>query len=1360
MTSYKTPAAQTFTEALSNYLSGSEWQENVTVFVKSNCDKFYETEEYDHEHNALWRTYQDICESILGMALESVGGSIESLEKALDEVASIPSKGPREEVVKEILDKLMTFDDFNAFSKMMSDAASEEDYGGRSEHPTYAGTAAPAEGHNDQGIDSGGGGGDDMNEQLRTLGFEQELIDIVVAGSPPDCGLEELVMALSEMQAGGSPDTSKKGRPENIGIGSPSGLGSEAKDASPSITSSTRKWPAHLEQFAKEGDLGDLSELHAKFVMARSLLDTFIDGDISPGVVLLVQWATDMIELHAEIELFHARKQSMTEPCEKRPAEQYEGGLVGWFNDLEETRRVADDSQVAGSMLSDSEVARMAELDRIAGDGTEDEQLLHSMISRHDEVQKTINTLHQRCGAMCGPGTGVSRQTLEELYLYLKEKVNEGNTGAGAGAGEDSDGMDLAQVADELHEKVYTMVNSAHAKDIINILLEMHIMEDEQALLRQKIDSVLGSPSRGADAKQGRGSPHFFSEEDKQGEGKAEAKDEDAEAAEAAAAAKSLAALKNKHKGSLKTLKDALEHQKNKQLSDLEARLMRRRVAKEKEIAKLQKDGGSAEEEGDLRRRLEAAEDEIQTQIDENNLNFDKLRDSIVGGFKKACIHEINATKSKGTALTEEETEAAHREAADALKSRYLRDRKALVERLEAERSRRRMRMTEALLKRKKKLAGDAAAVARAEAEAADAMHEMESEFESQQRIALADPEERVLLGLAGVFSDVAGLQRQEGEENDFFDEDEDEEGGGGASDSNKQWLEGILSSRDAFMLAGLSLQDKLQSGGALSREEVEQLLREAELGKDGEVISGWLQSQSDGTSTSTTDTDSADPVGEHMLEVLTNAFAKQMIASRGPGLDAAFSADRTREGIMEEFQRSKGAYDQALEHAKKQSKDAIDRRRAAKRARQAAMGGGGADAKGDDEGSDGGGAGAEAEALRFVRSANQYENAVDSFLEDGLSFSGLGSGTSVRNPSFAALQKDFDAYKHRGAKPSRIKRGASTTGDDSKADEDSPSKATAAKQERKAREEKELAEHKEELASIKSTHQNKEGELIAALELEMARKKAALKTRVTKRRAKRDAEADDAFGEEAEADENEDEAAQMHDIEAAFDKAVNLLKKTEESRLHGVNVGQLIDVMNRFANKAEEKRALSRANSSGGGGDIPLGSQRGAPLPPISRRADAKDSHGEVDDFLSDLGLSAPEPLSLSQTQHTHVERQLEERRSMAEKVTFIADTFNEENQKLDLMMKIQQARQKQSLQRKLLARKAPIGAVGGGGGNLRGGAGFSSGAAMQSPVRGLGASPTRNEALTSPRGPSVGTQQAMNVSSRGMATTNLIRK
>ena len=50
-------------------------------------------------------------------------------------------------------------------------------------------------------------------------------------------------------------------------------------------------------------------------------------------------------------------------------------------------------------------------------------------------------------------------------------------------------------------------------------------------------------------------------------------------------------------------------------------------------------------------------------------------------------------------------------------------------------------------------------------------------------------------------------------------------------------------------------------------------------------------------------------------------------------------------------------------------------------------------------------------------------------------------------------------------------------------------------------------------------------------------------------------------------------------------------------------------------------------------------------------------------------------------------------DKESMQEKVKKISSEYNEEKQKLDLMMKIQQARQRQILQRKLMERKQQTG-------------------------------------------------------------------
>ena len=118
-----------YCDALAQYLSGREWQESIEMFVKANCGKFTSDRladsdgGYSHDHYELWKTFQEIVEQILEMALSNVGGSITKLEKALDKILNQPIKGPRDEIFKHILDQLLSYNDFNSFSTMMNTAS-------------------------------------------------------------------------------------------------------------------------------------------------------------------------------------------------------------------------------------------------------------------------------------------------------------------------------------------------------------------------------------------------------------------------------------------------------------------------------------------------------------------------------------------------------------------------------------------------------------------------------------------------------------------------------------------------------------------------------------------------------------------------------------------------------------------------------------------------------------------------------------------------------------------------------------------------------------------------------------------------------------------------------------------------------------------------------------------------------------------------------------------------------------------------------------------------------------------------------------------------------------------------------------
>jgi hypothetical protein len=114
---------------------------------------------------------------------------------------------------------------------------------------------------------------------------------------------------------------------------------------------------------------------------------------------MLLDWATDMLSLHADILACHnERKPFATYPS----SHEDDISLYAWFEELEVTRRKADEEKIAGDMLSDSEMQRMGELDRIAAMGTEDERLLHSLISRNDQVTRDVEVRGGGSGLWCG----------------------------------------------------------------------------------------------------------------------------------------------------------------------------------------------------------------------------------------------------------------------------------------------------------------------------------------------------------------------------------------------------------------------------------------------------------------------------------------------------------------------------------------------------------------------------------------------------------------------------------------------------------------------------------------------------------------------------------------------------------------------------------------------------------------------------------------------------------------------------------------------------------------------------------------------------------------------------------------------
>lgn len=324
----------------------------------------------------------------------------------------VDSQGPRDAVVKEVLKHLLTFDSFEQFSIMMNkefqvykekqenyDISNGNEYkiADGSDDPwkplidpesgaTYywnelTGETSwePPQYEQDYQQDSQPAAPTSKPESfaevynaLLNMGFPPAAIVSAMNASQGNFSFDDLVFKLSSECGDGSQAYDLELALRLSESQQPSA--EEGEEAIPASTNQTMAdyfilFVTDLSggQDSKSEWLNDAAvELNAKFSMASSVLDTFDEeDDSSEGVVKLITWAKDMRQLHSDI--ISAYNQSIPY---KEMTEHYPGGLLAWYEDLEAQRTSVDENSVAGNMLSDAELKRIAELDQIAGESS------------------------------------------------------------------------------------------------------------------------------------------------------------------------------------------------------------------------------------------------------------------------------------------------------------------------------------------------------------------------------------------------------------------------------------------------------------------------------------------------------------------------------------------------------------------------------------------------------------------------------------------------------------------------------------------------------------------------------------------------------------------------------------------------------------------------------------------------------------------------------------------------------------------------------------------------------------------------------------------------------------------------------
>jgi hypothetical protein len=160
--------------------------------------------------------------------------------------------------------------------------------------------------------------------------------------------------------------------------------------------------------------------------------------------------------------------------------------------------------------------------------------------------------------------------------------------------------------------------------------------------------------------------------------------------------------------------------------------------------------GSTAEVEvKELEAAMHAAEAEVEAEMRATGERYRVLEEGLVSGFKKRCLFEAKSAKEKGRALSEVEKRECYQSAAEAVKARYERDQKALLESLEAERAKQRKKMLRTLASKKNKIVDSASgsgsklssALRALELEAKAQLQRLNESFDEQAAAAIAKPQ-------------------------------------------------------------------------------------------------------------------------------------------------------------------------------------------------------------------------------------------------------------------------------------------------------------------------------------------------------------------------------------------------------------------------------------------------------------------------------------------------------------------------------------------------------------------------------------------------------------------------------------------
>ncbi|KAG9401471.1 hypothetical protein AC1031_009333 [Aphanomyces cochlioides] len=110
-------------DAITQFLQGDQWLQPVNMFMESHKLAFVgmssTQEAYSLQHHAIFVEFKDMAERLLEHVIQELGCDAHVFLRALEDDVAREAGGPKEEEVQQLVETLLSFDDFDKFCKLM-----------------------------------------------------------------------------------------------------------------------------------------------------------------------------------------------------------------------------------------------------------------------------------------------------------------------------------------------------------------------------------------------------------------------------------------------------------------------------------------------------------------------------------------------------------------------------------------------------------------------------------------------------------------------------------------------------------------------------------------------------------------------------------------------------------------------------------------------------------------------------------------------------------------------------------------------------------------------------------------------------------------------------------------------------------------------------------------------------------------------------------------------------------------------------------------------------------------------------------------------------------------------------------------